>query len=64
MKSSNRVKLFQLFVIFLFTILLLLPSLAKFKLNFITKIKFELTQEPFPEILAFSNDRRLSVDDS
>jgi hypothetical protein len=64
MKSSNRAKLYQLFVIILFSIVLLLPFLAKFKLNFITKFEIKLTQEGIPEILAFSNDKQLSVDDS
>lgn len=64
MKLSNRIIIIKLFVIILFTIEPLLPFLASFKLYFNTGYEVKLNQEVYPEILAFSNDRCLSIDDS
>lgn len=64
MKLSNRFKIFQLLVIILFAIVLLLPFLANLKLNLNEDYDIKISQDTYPEILAFSNDRRLSLDDS
>ncbi|MFW9772409.1 MAG: hypothetical protein ACFFB4_04765 [Promethearchaeota archaeon] len=64
MKSSIRFKLLKLIAIIIFAIIFLLPffTISKFKFNFEYEIK--LSQVIYPEILSFSNDRCLSIDDS
>jgi hypothetical protein len=64
MKSSNKQKLFKLFAIILFIMIILLPLFAFFNLDSNSINEIKLTQGTNSEILAFSNDRRLSLDDS
>ncbi|MFX0032913.1 MAG: sialidase family protein [Candidatus Hodarchaeota archaeon] len=65
MKASIRFKLLKLFVVIIFAILLLLPFLANSNIKFNLEYDIKnLSQETYPEILSFSSDKCLSIDDS
>ena len=61
MRKSNRIKFLQFFAIFL---LLILYSLSFFAANINGSNEIRSSQEDYPEILAFSNNMLLSIDDS
>ncbi|MFX0020481.1 MAG: sialidase family protein [Promethearchaeota archaeon] len=63
MKKSNRNKFLQYFAIFLLITLYSLSFFIKFVVSFNGSNEIRSSQEDHPEILAFSDNRLLSIDD-